>query len=369
MTPPARLLVVDDAAPQLEALCEMLRDAGHVAVGCAAPAEALDRLRLNRYDVLLCDLNMPQMDGIALTREALAIDPDLVPVLMTGQGTISTAVEAMKIGALDYVLKLFRLAAITPVLARALELRRLRLRNRELQEDVARRTALLEAANRELDAFAGRIAHDLRGPVLGMLGCARLLLERHAERLDAEGLGVLQRLLGAGQRAEHMIRDLLAFARLGDSPLHRAAVPLDDVVRAARETVEHEGAGRAIDWQVSELPTVQGDASLLERVFANLLSNALKYTRPRERARIEVGARSEAPGQVLLWVRDNGVGFDPAHAGRLFTPFQRLHSADEFEGNGVGLANVKLIVERHGGTVSADSQPGGGAVFRIALPA
>jgi signal transduction histidine kinase len=363
-----RLLVVDDEAPQLQALCTVLQQDGHQVVGCTAPAEALEHLRDKRFDVMLSDLNMPQMDGIALTREATRIDPDVVPILMTGQGTVSTAVEAMKVGALDYVLKPFRIAAIRPVLARAFEMRRLRLNNRELQEAVERRTRLLEAANDELDAFAARVAHDLRGPVMGMLGFARVVQEQSAGRLEPHTWAHLGRIVSAGERAERMIRDLLAFARLGESPLQRRTVSLDEVLRCAREMVEPQAGSRMIDWIVAPLPSVQGDASLLEQVFVNLLSNAVKYTRQRELARVEVGHRVDAQDGHVIWVHDNGVGFDPAYADRLFSPFQRLHGA-EFEGTGFGLANVKRIVERHGGTVSAQSQPAQGATFSFTLPA
>jgi len=366
--PTPRLLVVDDELSQLQALCAVLREEGHEVVGCATPDEALDALRQQRFDVLLSDLHLPQMDGIALTRQALAIDPDIVPVLMTGQGTISTAVEAMKVGALDYVLKPFRIAWMRPVLARALEVRRLRLHNRQLADAVAQRTAQLEAANRELDAFAARIAHDLRGPLLGMLGFARVVRDDNREQLDGQSLGYLERIIVAGERADRMIGDLLAFARLGDSPIRREPVELDAVLRRARQMIDPEAEGRAVEWRVGSLPTVQGDPSLLEQVFVNLLSNALKFTRTRERARIEVGSRSEPSVGYTVWVRDNGVGFEATQAGRLFIPFQRLHRADQFEGSGIGLAHVKRIVERHGGTVRVESQLDQGATFFITLP-
>jgi len=363
-----RLLVVDDEPRQLEALCDVLQQEGHSVVGCTDGHEALDRLRLQRFDVLLSDLNMPQVDGIALTRQASEVDPDLVSVLMTGQGSVTTAVEAMKAGALDYVLKPFRIAAIRPVLTRAFAVRGLREDKRRLQDDVERRTQQLEAANKELDAFATRIAHDLRGPVLGMLGFARVVHEHAQGRLETQMLGYLQRIVTAGERAERMINDLLAFARLGDQPLERKPVSLAEVVQNARRMLEPQCEGRAVEWSVAPLPMVQGDASLLEQVFANVLSNALKYTRPREQARIEIWHQEEG-GQHKIWVRDNGVGFDPAYASQLFSPFHRLHRADQFEGNGIGLANVKRIVDRHGGSVGAQSAPGQGATFTFTLPA
>jgi signal transduction histidine kinase len=368
MNDTARLLVVDDEAPQLQALDTVLRAEGHEVVACTAPADALARLREQHFDVLLSDLNMPQMDGIALARKALEIDPDIVPVLMTGQGTISTAVEAMKVGALDYVLKPFKLSAIRPVLHRAIEMRRLRVSNRQLERDVALRSRQLEVANRELDAFAARIAHDLRNPVVGILGMTRIVKRKNTDRLDEQSLGHLQTIITAAERADRMILDLLAFARLGETPLQRTPVDLGELLRAARQMVEREAEGRQVDWRIGPLPTVLADASLLEHVFVNLLSNAVKYTRPRERALIEVDSGPAASGGHIIRVRDNGVGFDSGSASQLFSPFHRMHRQDEFEGTGIGLANVKRIVERHGGSVTAESKPGAGAVFSVTLP-
>jgi signal transduction histidine kinase len=364
----ARLLVVDDEVPQLRALETVLKAEGHEVVACPAPAEALARLREQRFDLLLSDLNMPQMDGIELARQALQIDPDIVPVLMTGQGTISTAVEAMKVGALDYVLKPFKLAAIRPVLHRALEMRRLRLSNRQLVQDLEQRTHQLEAANHELDAFVARIAHDLRNPLVGILGLTRIVRRKSAERLDAHNLDHLDSIITAAERADRMVSDLLAFARLGEAALQRAPVDLDALLKTARGMVEREAEGRRVEWRMGVLPTVPGDASLLQQVFVNLLSNALKYSRPRDPALIEVDSAPAASGGHVIRVRDNGVGFEPAQAARLFAPFQRLHRDDQFEGNGIGLANVKRIVERHGGSVSAESKPDAGALFSVTLP-
>lgn len=368
MTTAAHLIVVDDERPQLDALCTVLEEEGHTVLGCETPEEALHALGERRFGVLLSDLNMPGMDGIALIRRALEIDPDLVPVLMTGQGSIPTAVQAMKVGALDYVLKPFRLASIRPVLQRAIEIHRLRGHNRELQEAVARRTQQLEAANRELDSFAARIAHDLRGPLLATIGFSRIVQELNAGRLVGPSEGYLARVIAAGERGDRMIADLLDFARMGDKPVRQDKVDLAEVVRRARQALDSPTPGRAVEWVVNPLPTVRGDFSLLEQVFVNLLSNALKYSGKRDKSVVEVGAEPASEGGHTVWVRDNGVGFDPAYAERLFSPFQRLHRAEEFEGNGMGLANVRRIVERHGGTVSAESAPDAGATFRVQLP-
>lgn len=366
-TRPTRLLLVDDEVAHLEALVEVLGAEGLDVLGAGGPQQALEMLATQGFDLLLCDLKMPGMDGIELVRRARERDPDLVAVLMTGHGSIETAVEAMKAGALDYVLKPLRMSALRPVLARALEVRRLREHNRALEAQVQAYTARLEVANRELDAFAGRVAHDLQGPVHVMLGFARIVQERAQGRLDEETLRYLDRIVVSGQRMEGLIRDLLRFARLGSGPLQKASVDLGEVLEQARQTVLEGQAPRAVQWDIAPLPRVAGDPGLLRQVFINLLSNALKFTRSREPACISVGCR-EHGDEVELWVRDNGVGFEPAATDRLFKAFERLHRADEFEGHGVGLAACKRIIERHDGQIRADARPGEGATFTLMLP-
>ena len=201
-----------------------------------------------------------------------------------------------------------------------------------------------------------------------MLGFARVIHDRSAGRLGAEESSYLQRIITAGERAHRMTRDLLAFARMGEQPMQLATVDLNAVVGAAREAVAPEADGRLVSWQVASLPSVRGNASLLEQVFVNLLSNALKYTRGCNPACIDIDCRHDPLDGYVVSVHDNGVGFDPASAERLFAPFQRLHARDEFPGNGMGLANVRRIIERHGGSVRAESRPDLGAVFTVTLP-
>ena len=165
-----------------------------------------------------------------------------------------------------------------------------------------------------------------------------------------------------------LIDDLLSFSRMSRAELHRATVPLDTMVQAVADELQMEIGTRKVIWKVGVLPQVEADAAMLRQVWANLLGNAVKYTRPRETAEIEIGHLEESKTEHVLFVRDNGVGFDMAYADKLFGVFQRLHSADDFEGTGIGLANVRRIITRHGGRVWAEGMVGSGATFYFTLP-
>lgn len=218
--------------------------------------------------------------------------------------------------------------------------------------------------NGDLQAFAGSLAHDLQQPLTTITSFAQVIQAGNlAERESAH----MRKIVGAAETARGMIKALLEFARLGESQLRMEPVDLNDVAARARALVHPDAETRKIEWNIQPLPVVQGDASLLSLALINLLSNAVKYTRTRERAVISVEAESLPAGGHVIRISDNGVGFDMGHAGRLFTPFERLHSQREFEGTGMGLANVRRIVERHGGSVTAQSQPGQGAVFSLVL--
>jgi two-component system sensor histidine kinase/response regulator len=365
LNPIATLLIVDDESTQLTALCNTLGQEGYVTVGAASASAALARLREQTFDVLLTDLKMPGTDGIGLLREALAIDPHLVGVMMTGEGTIGTAVEAMQAGALDYILKPFRLSAIMPVLSRAVEVRHLRLENARLTERVRERTAELEAANRELDAFSYSVSHDLRAPMRVVRGFATLLAQDHRAALSADGRHLVDSIIAASQRGERLIQDLLRFSSLNRQPLARREVDVAALVHTAWNEVYGREAGRPVDFLVGPLPPAFADPGLLQQVIVNLVSNALKFTATRARARIEVGSESRA-GEPVYFVRDNGVGFDMQYGARLFGAFQRLH-ADEFPGSGIGLSLVQRIIHRHGGSVWAHAEVDAGATFYFTL--
>lgn len=364
----SRLLLVDDEVAQLQALQSLLLDAGYDVTGCPGASEALVLLRERSFDLLLTDLQMPGYDGVHLAREAMAIQPGMVAVLMTGHGTVDSAVDAMKAGILDYIRKPFRMSEIRPVIARALEVQRLRADNARLLEEARALNTQLEAVNQELDSFAGRISHDLQAVMQVTEGFATVLQRSAAAKLDEREGHYLQRILDTSVRGNRLVHDLLSFARLGARPIELRPVALAPVLQRAQRAVELQAQGRTVQWSVGELPTVMGDVSLLEMVLVNLLSNALKYTHGRDPVQIRVEASPCEPGWEV-GVRDNGVGFDPAYADRLFQPFERLHSDPLFMGNGMGLANVRRVVERHGGSVRAQTWPGEGALFAFTLPA
>lgn len=351
----------------MKALCDTLRDEGFQTAGFTSGPDALAALRETAFDILLTDLMMPGMDGIALMGAARELDPQLVGIVMTGHGAIDTAVAAMKAGALDYILKPFNLTAAVPVLSRAFAMRRLRVENASLERLLRERNAALEAANRELDAFTSSIAHDLLSPARHIGSFAQMLVRECAGELSPLAQRHLQTITGAAVRMSQLIADLLAFSRLARSEVRHRPVHLAALVAQAQRELEPETKDRAIDWKIAELPTVQADQSLLRQVFYNLLSNAVKYTRKRELATIEVGFR-EQPGELVCFVRDNGAGFDMRYAQKLFTIFKRLHRDDEFEGHGVGLSTVQRIIQRHGGRIWAEAEVNQGATFTFTLP-
>ena len=241
--------------------------------------------------------------------------------------------------------------------------------NGELEKRVSERTAQLLAANKDLESFSYSVSHDLRSPLRHVASFVGLLQEHLGDRCDE----VSTRYLGTiGNSARHMsqlIDGLLAFSHLGRAAVNIAPVDFTLLVETVIAQLAHDTEGRSIEWVLApDLPVVQGDALLLREVWANLLGNAYKYTRPREHARIEVGWGLDPVKGRTFYVRDNGVGFDTKYASKLFGVFQRLHRASEFEGTGIGLALTRRIVERHGGTVWAESQLGEGSVFSFSLP-
>ena len=240
--------------------------------------------------------------------------------------------------------------------------------NAELEQRVVERTAQLESANEELEAFSYSVSHDLRAPLRHVTGFASLLEQSAGDRLAEKDTRYLRAIVEAAGRMGRLIDDLLAFSRMGRAALDRRRISLDAVVRDALHEAQGGAADREIVWEIHPLPEVDADAAMLRLVFVNLLSNAIKYTAGRPQPTVEVGVNGGGPDETVIYVRDNGVGFDMAYAHKLFGVFQRLHSSDDFEGTGIGLANVRRIVHRHGGRVWAEGMVDGGATFFFSLP-
>jgi signal transduction histidine kinase/FixJ family two-component response regulator len=533
----ARLLIVDDEEALMTALCDTLKAEGYATIGFTSANAALTQLRERQFDLLLTDLMMPEMDGISLLRAAQAVDPDLAGIVMTGHGTIDTAVQALRGGALDYVLKPFRLSNLLPVLTRALETRRLRTENiqlreavsiyelsraitrglsqeevlrrtvaaaaqqsdadavcilvpsadrkhlqvgeswgaatrwtqaeppelntavgqwvastreelsswdgsralekvfappfageavgvalpivsggnffgilrfsskatqrrltpgqvkaldilastaaaafesasllgqlralnQELEERVRQRTQELQAANADLESFSYSVSHDLRAPLRRVDGYCQMFIQEFGGSLTPEGRRMLESACTGTTQMSRLIDDLLRLARYSRQALQTRPVHMEALVRRVLASFEEQTKGRDVALRIGQLPDSVADGALLEQVFTNLISNALKFTAGRSPARIEIGSL-EQPGEQVYYVKDNGVGFDSRYAERLFGVFQRLHAQTEFDGTGIGLSIVHRIVRRHGGNTWAESKLQEGSTFYFSLP-
>lgn len=535
-TPLGRILIVDDEVELTNMLQETLAEQGYETVGFTSARAALREFRERDFDLLLTDLRMPDMDGIDMLKSALDVDPQVVAVLMTGQATVETAVNAMKAGAFDYILKPFELSYLLSVITRAMGVRRLRLENVQLHETLALyelcnaitftldfnailnkvaysaleqcraddvsvmlpcgdgkelyvatalgedrqhlvgqrmpidkgiagwvagnrepltlegavtdsrfapvkprpevraaismpmqaggkligilnvsitqarrpfslgeikaltilastsasaienaslydqvrelnaelerrvldRTAQLEAVNKELEAFSYSVSHDLRTPLRAIDSFSRTLLERHSGGPDDDLSSSIDAIRAHTRNMGGLIDDLLAFSRLGRTPITRSEIDMKKLASDVFAQLSSVSSKRVPRFNLQPLPPAYGDPSMVRQVFVNLLSNATKYSKEDEAAMVEVGGYSRN-GENVYYVKDNGVGFDMDHANKLFGVFQRLHTAEEFEGTGIGLAIVQRIIDRHGGRVWADGKVNEGAVFYFTL--
>ena len=367
MTAAARLLIVDDEAAQLRALCDTLQLEGYVTQGFGSGPEALATLSPGEFDLLLTDLMMPGMDGITLIDAAKKIDPSIGALVMTGHGTIDTAVRAMQGGALDYILKPFKLNVILPVIARALDVQRLRRENAELHLREKQRSAELAAAYHDLESFSYSISHDLRAPLRSMDGFAAILESDFAPQLGDEGRRILNIIRAGSQKMDELIVSLLEFSRAGRSALQFDRVDMTLLADAAAREVQALYTGPEPQIDIADLPPIQADPVVIRQVWCNLIGNALKYSAKRATPKISVSGRIEN-GEAIYQVEDNGAGFDMRYADKLFGVFQRLHRSEDFSGTGVGLAIVHRIIARHGGRIWAKGSPDAGACFQFALP-
>lgn len=242
----------------------------------------------------------------------------------------------------------------------------LRARVQELEQRVAKLAADLEASNRELQNFNYSVSHDLRAPLTIIDGFARALMEDCADRLDPQGLDYLKRIRIASQRMGNLINGLLNLSRISREPLTPETANLSEMARTIEMELRYLEPERRVTCTVEEGVTAEGDRRLLRMVMENLLRNAWKFTAPRDQAHIVFGSYRQE-GKTVFFVKDDGVGFDMAFADRLFIPFQRMHQVNEFEGTGIGLATVRRIIQRHGGSIWAEAAPDAGATFYFTL--
>jgi PAS domain S-box-containing protein len=247
------------------------------------------------------------------------------------------------------------------------EHKRRELEIRGLNQELAKRSTELEATNKELEAFAYSVSHDLRAPLRHMAGYTELLRKNAADLLNEKSQRYVTIIMDSAQRMGNLIDDLLAFSRIGRAQTNKTIVSLKELVEEAVTEARQDATGRDIVWRVGGLPSWYGDRSMLRLALVNLIANAVKFTRTRRQAEIEIGCTEQKHNQVVVFVRDNGVGFDMKYVNKLFGVFQRLHPHDKFEGTGIGLATVQRVVHRHGGVVWAEGLVDQGATFYFSL--
>jgi signal transduction histidine kinase len=358
----ASILIVDDQEANVTLLEQMLRDAGYVNIESTRdPHEVCALYRKNRHDVILLDLHMPGMDGFQVMEGLKKIETDdYLPVLVLSAQP-DHKLRALKAGAKDFVSNPFELGEVLLRVYNLLEVRLLHL-------EAKKNTSYLQAANEELEAFSHSVAHDLRAPLRNISGFVELLQEDAGPSLSKRSLGLLTTISRTAKRMGDLIDDLLAFSRSAKSDLHKTDLSLDELVQATVGDFQADTKDRNIVWEIRPLPVVWADRSLLKIVLVNLISNAVKFTGARAAAKIEIGCASSGDGETVIFIRDNGAGFDPHYVDKLFGVFQRLHADDKFVGTGLGLANVQRIIRRHGGRAWAEGVVDGGATFYLSIP-
>ncbi len=363
-SPNPAVLLVDDDRRALLAMAGILRSDDFDLVTVGSAEEALRILEEPaRFALVVTDIGLPGKDGVELARivwqNPAARNLPFTFVTSTFR-EYARAKEVYELGAADYLEKPLDPLALRAKVRVFVELHR---KNQAL----AAANRELAALNRDLDGFAHSIAHDLRSPLRAIGSYSQMLQEDCAQKLDGEDRRHLAGIITAAGRMHTIIEALMTLSRASRMEMHCGPVDLARLAAAALDPLRRADPERRVEILIQPGLDASGDGDLLNLLLTNLLSNAWKFTAGKADARIEVGAEALA-GETVFYVRDNGAGFDPAHAAKLFTLFHRLHSQEEFEGVGIGLSIVQRVAERHGGRVWAEARPGIGAVFRFTLP-
>ncbi|MBA2252451.1 MAG: response regulator [Nitrospirales bacterium] len=388
---PCNILLVDDLPENLLALESVLSSLEQNIVKANSCSEALRYILEQDFAVILLDVKMPDTDGFETAALIRARERSKhVPIIfLTGLSGNEDMIRGYLMGAVDYLFKPFIPEVLQSKVAVFVDLYRVRARasqqarelaaiNQRLEQEINERKrtewelklhqAQLEAANTELEAFSYSVSHDLRAPLRHIDGFADLLQQHGSSQLDEKGRRCVTKISESASRMGRLINDLLEFSRMGRNEMRRQQVNMNYLVNDVIDQLQSEVEGRHISWNIGPLPDVQGDSAMLRQVLANLIANAIKYTSPRERAHIDIGCRTEESHETVIFVRDNGVGFDMQYGYKLFGVFQRLHSNTQFEGTGIGLANVRRIIAKHGGRTWAEGVIHEGATFYFSLP-
>lgn len=380
----SNILLVDDEVANLQALEAVLEGLGQNLVKASRGEQALKRVLEHDFAVILLDVQMPGMSGIETAALIRARERSRTTPIIFLTGMMRTAemvFSGYSAGAVDYLMKPLEPEVLRAKVAVFVELDCAR---HELEQEIAERVRIAEqvselnialrqknddllAANSDLESFCHSVSHDLRMPLRHIHSYVSLLEASASEKLNTEERRHVYTVQKAVLRMTRLIDDLLAFSRIGRAAMHRQRIDMDELIDESFQELGPDLNDRHIDWQRHSIPDTEGDPQLMKQVWVNLLANAVKYTRPRDPAKIEIGA-DVAENEIIYYVRDNGVGFNMQYVDRLFGVFQRLHTENEFEGTGVGLANVRRIVQRHGGRTWAEGVEGRGATVYFSLP-
>jgi two-component system sensor histidine kinase/response regulator len=363
-TEKAKVLVVDDVEANLVALQALLGQLDCEVVTAQSGNEALRLLLGSEFAVMLLDVQMPDMDGYEVAQfvreNPLTRDVPIVFVTAMHEAE-EAAIRGYGAGAVDFLFKPINAKILRGKVSIFLEL----YQNRKSLSHAL--TAQNEAVA-ELEAFSYSVSHDLKAPLRPLQGFSELLLADYAQLLDERGQDYLRRISSAAKRMEHLIDDLLLLSKMGRAPITARQLDVAEISREVMAELARNQPERRVQFEsVAPLPAM-GDARLVRIALENLLRNAWKFTGQKSEGRIELGVVNDS-GSAVMFIKDNGAGFDPTYASKLFQPFQRLHSAADFEGTGIGLAIVDRIIRRHGGKIWAESRPGEGATFFFQLGA